>query len=238
MPRAKGRRAGCRLWAAGAPRAPLPLTASLLAGTGNSFETMDVRFENISNPWSPGARVVQPWLHRQPRRSERQAAFPFGKALPRYLLFYNPHRRNRWGHLRSYRIQHSSHAGRVLPRGWQEEKGISWGRWGGGSPQHQNMAPVGPGGLRLSQPRCLCAEPRALPGRCGQGPGTFPGGTTCPRLPVPTPAAPLQAELVTVTATVTAIPGCRVTSKETPPFLPCYGEQMVASAQGAPRSQI
>ncbi|NXN50019.1 AOC1 oxidase, partial [Rynchops niger] len=27
-----------------------------IAGTGNSFETMDVRFENISNPWSPGAR--------------------------------------------------------------------------------------------------------------------------------------------------------------------------------------
>ncbi|NWS42231.1 AOC1 oxidase, partial [Probosciger aterrimus] len=24
-----------------------------IAGTGNSFETMDVRFENISNPWSP-----------------------------------------------------------------------------------------------------------------------------------------------------------------------------------------
>ncbi|NXT34840.1 AOC1 oxidase, partial [Pelecanoides urinatrix] len=29
-----------------------------IAGTGNSFETMDVRFENISNPWSPGARVL------------------------------------------------------------------------------------------------------------------------------------------------------------------------------------
>ncbi|NXR12522.1 AOC1 oxidase, partial [Semnornis frantzii] len=27
-----------------------------VAGTGNSFETMDIRFENISNPWSPGAR--------------------------------------------------------------------------------------------------------------------------------------------------------------------------------------
>ncbi|NXI44220.1 AOC1 oxidase, partial [Galbula dea] len=25
-----------------------------IAGTSNSFETMDVRFENISNPWSPG----------------------------------------------------------------------------------------------------------------------------------------------------------------------------------------
>ncbi|NXF68265.1 AOC1 oxidase, partial [Ciccaba nigrolineata] len=31
-----------------------------IAGTGNSFETMDVRFENISNPWSP-APVGSGW---------------------------------------------------------------------------------------------------------------------------------------------------------------------------------
>lgn len=103
--------------------------AFLLAGTGNSFETMDIHFENISNPWSPGARVVQPWLHRQPCRSERQAAFPFGRPLPRYLLVTNPRQHNRWGHRRGYRIQLNSHANRVLPRGWQEEKGISWSRW-------------------------------------------------------------------------------------------------------------
>uniref|UniRef100_A0A669R015 Amine oxidase n=1 Tax=Phasianus colchicus TaxID=9054 RepID=A0A669R015_PHACC len=100
-----------------------------VAGTGNSFETMDISFENISNPWSPGARVVQPWLRRQPRRTERQAALPLGAPLPRYLLFSNPRQRNRWGHARSYRIQLRSHAGRVLPRGWKEEKGVAWGRY-------------------------------------------------------------------------------------------------------------
>ncbi|XP_071590549.1 LOW QUALITY PROTEIN: diamine oxidase [copper-containing] [Heliangelus exortis] len=100
-----------------------------VAGTGNSFETMDVRFENISNPWSPGARVVQPWLHRQPRRRELQAALPVGSSPPRYLLFSNPRRNNRWGHPRSYRLQLHSHAGRVLPRGCQEERGISWARY-------------------------------------------------------------------------------------------------------------
>lgn len=46
---------------------------------------MDISFENVSNPWSPGARVVQPWLRRQPRRTERQAALPLGAPLPRYL---------------------------------------------------------------------------------------------------------------------------------------------------------
>ncbi|XP_025905539.1 amiloride-sensitive amine oxidase [copper-containing] [Nothoprocta perdicaria] len=100
-----------------------------VAGTGNSFETLELQLENISNPWRPGERVVQPRLQRQPRRSERQAAFPLGQALPRYLLFSNPRQRNRWGHRRSYRIQPSSHAGRVLPRGWKEERGIAWGRY-------------------------------------------------------------------------------------------------------------
>uniref|UniRef100_A0A493TS14 Amine oxidase n=1 Tax=Anas platyrhynchos platyrhynchos TaxID=8840 RepID=A0A493TS14_ANAPP len=112
-----------------------------IAGTGNSFETVDLSFENISNPWSPDARVVQPWLHRRPRRSECQAAFPLGQALPRYLLFSNPRQQNRWGHARSYRIQHSSHAGRVLPRGWREERGISWGRWGSGRGSRQQAPP-------------------------------------------------------------------------------------------------
>ncbi|NXH60547.1 AOC1 oxidase, partial [Rhabdornis inornatus] len=54
-----------------------------VAGSGNSFETMDIRFENISNPWSAGARVVQPRLHREPRRREREAALPLGRAPPR-----------------------------------------------------------------------------------------------------------------------------------------------------------
>ncbi|CAM5121524.1 unnamed protein product [Natator depressus] len=100
-----------------------------VAGTRNSFETVDVRFENISNPWQAGERVVQPRLHRRPCRSERQAAFPFGTALPRYLLISSPTQRNRWGHPRSYRIQYSSQADRVLPRGWKEEQGVAWGRY-------------------------------------------------------------------------------------------------------------
>ncbi|NXC92412.1 AOC1 oxidase, partial [Cercotrichas coryphoeus] len=54
-----------------------------VAGSGNSFETMDIGFENISNPWSAGARVVQPRLQREPRRRERDAALPLGRAPPR-----------------------------------------------------------------------------------------------------------------------------------------------------------
>ncbi|XP_019384234.1 PREDICTED: amiloride-sensitive amine oxidase [copper-containing] [Crocodylus porosus] len=100
-----------------------------VAGTANNFETLELQLENISLPWSPGERLVQPRLQRRPRRTERQAAFPLRQPLPRYLLFSSSGRHNRWGHRRSYRIQPSSHAGPVLPRGWKEEKGIAWARY-------------------------------------------------------------------------------------------------------------
>uniref|UniRef100_A0A670Z8Q8 Amine oxidase n=1 Tax=Pseudonaja textilis TaxID=8673 RepID=A0A670Z8Q8_PSETE len=93
-----------------ARRLPLPLT-----GTTNSFETMDVAFENISLPWQAGQRLVQPRLQREARLRERQAAFPVGKPLPRYFLVSNPGRKNRWDQARSYRLQLNSHAGLVLP---------------------------------------------------------------------------------------------------------------------------
>ncbi|XP_060638785.2 diamine oxidase [copper-containing] [Anolis sagrei] len=100
-----------------------------VAGTENSFETMELGLENISVPWAPEQRMVQPFLERKPRSRERQAAFPVGAPLPRYLLFRNPARRNRWGHRRSFRLQPFSHAGPILPRGWKEERGVSWSRY-------------------------------------------------------------------------------------------------------------
>ncbi|XP_026582247.1 amiloride-sensitive amine oxidase [copper-containing]-like, partial [Pseudonaja textilis] len=95
-------------------------------GTTNSFETLDIAFENISLPWQASQRLVQPRLQREARLHERQAAFPVGKPLPRYFLVSNPGRKNRWDQARSYRLQLNSHAGLVLPRHWKEENGIPW----------------------------------------------------------------------------------------------------------------
>ncbi|XP_034279386.1 amiloride-sensitive amine oxidase [copper-containing] [Pantherophis guttatus] len=100
-----------------------------VAGTANSFETVDITFENISLPWQPSHRLVQPRLKRQPRLRERQATFLIGKPLPRYFLVSNPSRKNRWDNPRSYRIQLNSHAGLVLPRSWKEENGVPWSRY-------------------------------------------------------------------------------------------------------------
>ncbi|XP_041045268.1 amiloride-sensitive amine oxidase [copper-containing] [Carcharodon carcharias] len=100
-----------------------------VAGTENSFETIGLKFENISNPWSPGDYVVQSKLERVQRVRERAAAFPFTKPSPRYLLFYNPQKKNKWQSHRAYRIQFNSQADRLLPRDWKEEKAITWSRY-------------------------------------------------------------------------------------------------------------
>ncbi|XP_003979043.1 diamine oxidase [copper-containing] [Takifugu rubripes] len=100
-----------------------------IAGQKNSFETVDVKFVNFTNPWSPADYIVQSKLHRTEHKTERSAAFHFGRKLPRHVLFNNPSKRNKWGHQRSYRIQYNSHANIVLPKRCKEENGISWSRY-------------------------------------------------------------------------------------------------------------
>lgn len=104
-------------------------TFHFLTGQKNSFETVDVKFVNFTNPWSPGNYIVQSKLHSTEHKNERSAAFRFGKKLPRHVLVSNPSKKNKWGHQRSYRIQYNSHADTVLPKGWKEENGISWSRY-------------------------------------------------------------------------------------------------------------
>ncbi|CAI9581568.1 unnamed protein product [Staurois parvus] len=106
-----------------------PHPSILLSGAENSFETTDLKYENISNPWSPGDFIVQSRLDRRLRTSEKAAAFRFGESLPRYLMFMNPNKKNKWDHYRSYRIQYNSHAHSVLPRKWDAERGIAWSRY-------------------------------------------------------------------------------------------------------------
>ncbi|KAK1335251.1 hypothetical protein QTO34_004835 [Cnephaeus nilssonii] len=98
-----------------------------VAGTRNSFQTLGMKLENITNPWSPEHQLVQPTLEQMAYPRERQAAFHFRQTLPKYLLFTSP-KENCWGHQRSYRLQIHSMAEQVLPPGWQEERAVTWAR--------------------------------------------------------------------------------------------------------------
>lgn len=86
-----------------------------------------MKLENITNPWSPRHRLVQPALQETKFSRESQAAFLFRQTLPKYLLFTSPEK-NPWGHKRSYRLQIHSMADQVLPPGWQEERAVTWAR--------------------------------------------------------------------------------------------------------------
>ncbi|XP_003410055.1 diamine oxidase [copper-containing]-like [Loxodonta africana] len=99
-----------------------------VAGTKNSFQTLGMKLQNITNPWSPGHYLVQPTLEQTHLHCERQAAFRFGRALPKYLLFTSP-KKNPWGHKRSYRVQINSMASQVLLPGCQEERALTWARY-------------------------------------------------------------------------------------------------------------
>ncbi|KAM4874025.1 diamine oxidase [copper-containing] isoform 1-T4 [Thomomys bottae] len=99
-----------------------------VAGTNNSFQTLQMKLENITNPWSPRHHLVQPILKQKQYSHERQAAFRFGQTLPKYLLITSP-QKNPWGHERSYRLQMHSMAEQVLPAGWQEERALTWARY-------------------------------------------------------------------------------------------------------------
>lgn len=100
-----------------------------IVGRENSFETMDLKYVNFTNPWSPKHFIVQSKLQRTEHKTERSAAFRYGKNIPRYFHFYNPNEKNKWGHHKGYRIQYNSHGHSVLPKGWREENGISWSRY-------------------------------------------------------------------------------------------------------------
>ncbi|XP_077365061.1 diamine oxidase [copper-containing] isoform X2 [Festucalex cinctus] len=100
-----------------------------IAGRENSFKTLDLKYVNFTNPWSPKNFIVQSKLNWTEHKTERSAAFRYGKKFPRYVHFYNPNEKNKWGHQKSYRIQLNSHGDSVLPRGWREENGISWSRY-------------------------------------------------------------------------------------------------------------
>uniref|UniRef100_A0A8C5K7I1 Amine oxidase n=2 Tax=Jaculus jaculus TaxID=51337 RepID=A0A8C5K7I1_JACJA len=100
-----------------------------VAGAKNSFQTLKMKLDNITNPWSPEHHLVQPALQQTQYSWERQAAFRYGQTLPSHLLFSSP-KENRWGHKRSYRLQiHSMVQELVLPLGCQEERAVTWARY-------------------------------------------------------------------------------------------------------------
>ncbi|NWQ94645.1 AOC3 oxidase, partial [Burhinus bistriatus] len=97
-------------------------------GQLNFLETQDMGYELVKDPWSMQNTIERPYLRRERLEREDEAAFLLNTPMPRYLSFAGP-QPNKWGHLRSYRIQIVSFAGEHLPASSPMERSISWGRY-------------------------------------------------------------------------------------------------------------
>lgn len=99
-----------------------------VGGLQNWVWAEDMVFVPMTVPWSPEHQLQRLQVTRKLLETEEQAAFPLGRASPRYLYLAS-NQSNKWGHPRGYRIQVRSFAGEPLPQNSSMERAISWGRY-------------------------------------------------------------------------------------------------------------
>lgn len=103
---------------------PAPL---LPPGIKNSFQTLHIVGENITNSKDLSHHVLGNTLKQTNYTQEHQAAFHFGKPLPNYLIFSNLHMTH-LGHRSRYRLQIYSKIHQVRLPDWEKKRGVSWTR--------------------------------------------------------------------------------------------------------------
>ena len=97
-----------------------------IVGTKNSFETIDIEVENITNPWFPSFRRVQKVLRRRLKKTEQEAIYRYKFDNPKYLNFFSDGNVNNAGVNRGYRIHIRDMAKQMYPEGWELVKGAGW----------------------------------------------------------------------------------------------------------------
>ena len=99
-----------------------------IGGRKNSHETIDIKIENITNPWFPKARRVQKVLSRSLRKTEQEAIYKQNFDHPKYLNFFSEGNVNKLGVNRGYRIHIRDMMKQMYPRDWQLVRGADWSR--------------------------------------------------------------------------------------------------------------
>ncbi|XP_032762447.1 amiloride-sensitive amine oxidase [copper-containing]-like [Rattus rattus] len=99
-----------------------------VAGTRNSFQTLQIIWENINNSKKRRHPVLGNTLKKTHYSQEHQAAFHFGKPLPNYLIFSNLHT-SHLGPRSRYHLQVHSKIHQVQLPGYQKKRGVSWTRY-------------------------------------------------------------------------------------------------------------
>lgn len=103
------------------------MSSSHPTGPENWAWAEDLAFVPETLPWRPEQQIQRLQVTRKLLETEEQAAFPLGRATPRYLYLTSNHS-NKWGHLRGYRVQPLGSPGKLLPENSSMAGAFSWGR--------------------------------------------------------------------------------------------------------------
>ena len=98
-----------------------------VGGRKNSYETIEIGIENITERWFPNKRRVQKILKRSVKNTELDAAYKFNFDTPKYLNFFNDAEiKNRVGVKKGYRIQLGGILKQLYPEDWMMVPMMSW----------------------------------------------------------------------------------------------------------------
>ncbi|KAL9971319.1 hypothetical protein ACROYT_G023830 [Oculina patagonica] len=97
-----------------------------VGGRKNSYETIEIGIENITERWFPNRRRVQKVLKRSVKKNELEAAYKFNFDHPKYLNFFNDAQKNRMGVKKGYRIQLDAMLKQLYPEDWMITPMLSW----------------------------------------------------------------------------------------------------------------
>ena len=99
-----------------------------IGGRKNSYETIDIKIENITNPWFPHARRLQKVLSRSLKKTEQEAIYKQNFDHPKYLNFFSEGNVNSMGVKRGYRIHIRDMMKQMYPKEWGIVRGADWTR--------------------------------------------------------------------------------------------------------------
>lgn len=99
-----------------------------VGGLNNSVVALDMEFEDMTIPWNPDFKLQQTKLTKKVLETEDQSAFQLHGPMPRYIQFAS-NKKNKWNHMRGYRIQMVSFAGDYLPERSKFHNSMSWAKY-------------------------------------------------------------------------------------------------------------
>lgn len=97
-----------------------------IGGVKNSFETIDIKIENITNPWFPKEKRVQKVLSRSLKKTEQEATYHNNFDHPKYLNFFSEGNLNKMSVNRGYRVHIRDMMKQMYPKDWELVRGAAW----------------------------------------------------------------------------------------------------------------